>query len=408
MEDKKNKPPRAKRGRKPKVASQTVKKGEEHSEELEEDIGQERPTHQKVSNLEESVDYLKKIGLKKVSNKTFINEEDLGSFLEGDFTNINRTKALGFIKILEREYPVNLQELRQAYISYYQQNRQKRKEKLIVEAQGEKEDAWKKHLLWLIPSLLLIAGILFFIFSDNDSLSELETDEQVVLRDSNSQVIQEAAKNLAKLEKNDSLEKSIVAKEKSSLSQNRAVNETDDDLDLDAMVKQMVKEYNLSVEASLSAIEDEANLSQEETSKEKNDTNVTIQKEVPAKIVQKSLQKKSDSTKSKENLKSKKISSVEKSKTKNKLYIKPIKKCWIGIIYLDNFTKQDFLIKSSFKFDTTRPQLIVVGHKFFEIFNNGYSYRFRGQGPIRFIYKNGNIMQINKKEFLVYSKGVNW
>ncbi len=407
MEDKKNQPPRTRRGRKPKAAAQTVKKSEEKKENIE----NEESLQQKNSTLEESVSYLKKIGLKKVSNKTFINEEDLGSFLEGDFTNINKTKALGFIKILEREYPVNLQELRQAYISYYQQNRQKRKERLVVEAQSEKDDVWKKYLLWLLPLVLLVLGALFFIFSGNDSLSELETDEKVILHDSNSEIIQEATKNLAKLEENRSLEKSIAANEKSSgnlVSGTQATNETDDDLDLDAMVKQMVKEYNLSVESSLAAIEDEANLSQKKDLQEKKDADVSEQKIVPVKTVQKSLSEKNASQKKDESVKNPKRVSSEKSKTKNKLYIKPVKKCWLGIIYLDNFTKKDFLIKSSFKFDTTRPQLIVVGHKYFEIFNNGYSYRFRGQGPIRFIYKNGNIMQINKKEFLVYSKGVNW
>ncbi len=404
MEEKKNPKPSTRRGRKPKTTRQKVKENEQIDENLEK---QEESSSQKASTLEESVNYLKKVGLKKVSNKTFINEEDLISFLEGDFTHINKTKALGFIKILEREYPVNLQELRQAYISYYQQNRQKRKERLVVEAQSKDNNIWKKYLVWIAPLVLFLIAAIIYILSENNSLSELESGEKVILHDSNSEIIQEAKKNLVKLEENGSYKKTSAKTSSETKTAEILEDEGENDLDLDAMVKQMVKEYNLSVEASLAAIEDEENLSQKQ-SNEKREINQTEKEVAQTNMTQRSLSEKNGSISGKKTSVTVKSTAPKKSKTKNRLYIKPVKKCWVGIIYLDNFTKKDFLIKSSFKFDTTRPQLIVVGHKYFEIFNNGYSYRFRGQGPIRFIYKNGNIMQINKREFLVYSKGVNW
>jgi hypothetical protein len=97
-----------------------------------------------------------------------------------------------------------------------------------------------------------------------------------------------------------------------------------------------------------------------------------------------------------------------KSVAKSKLYIVPAKKSWVGVIYLDDYTKKDYLIRKRLNLNPARPQLIVVGQKEFEIFNNGYSYRFRGKGPVRFVYKNGDIMEINNREFKRLSKGAAW
>ncbi len=379
----------------------------------------------------ESVLYLKRIGLKKVSNKTFINEADLAAFLEEDFTNINKTRALGFIQILEREYPVKLDELRKAYLAYHQANQAKEQKELFVQPKVDEDEIWKKYAMWIVPILFLGGLVWYFLSGEKSGLSELESESKVVSTDINTDIVSEAEKNLTQYEQKvpepapreerqnvinsarampfrrgeivapATNQTTQAAQETSSpatpvkdLDQNN-IKEPADDLDLDLMVKQMVKEYNLTIP------EDENKTAKESTETAKTE-NVLKQKKKPPVVARKQeqVQKKSDRVKA---------TKPKKEMGKyGKLYIVPHKKSWVGVIYLDDYTKRDFLIRRTLKLNPNRPQLIVVGQKEFEIFNNGYSYRFRGRGPVRFIYKDGDIMEINNREFRAYSKGVTW
>lgn len=386
------------------------------------------------SNLEESILYLKTIGLKKVSNKTFINEKDLAAFLEGDFGDINRTRALGFIQILEREYPVNLQQLRQNYLEYYQQHRPKREEEqLFAHAKAEESYEWQKYLPW-IAGLLLLGGLIWYFAGDKqENLANIEKEEKAISHDLNTDIVKKAEKNLVALEKNDTAQKSVPAVESdrampfvrgSGNSSNpstaavinttvpaaavpdsvpaaavEAKNDAESDVDLDTMVKQMVQEFNLTDEAQQSSLSADTNLTASASSAKS-----TKESDVKAAAAK---PKKAAPTKA--HAKEKKKKKIKQQIPVNsKLYIVPRKKSWVGVIYLDDYTKKDFLIRKTLKLNPNRPQLIVVGHRNFEIFNNGYSYRFRAKGPVRFVYKNGEIMEINNREFQKLSKGVAW
>ena len=398
------------------------------------------------ANLVESIAYLRAIGLKKVSNKTFINEADLEAFLSEEFGTINKTKALGFIQILEREYPVKLQDLRKSYLEYYQQHKPKEPKELFVHAKGEPDPILKKYLVWVIAALLAL-GAIWYLMGDRESdLSKLESEDKTIVHDLNNDIVQKAEAHMAILEKNDTetavaetvapvtekpkrvseravpfvkgasgnstvLQQAVTQKsgtqEEKAVSAQKPQNE-DEDIDLDAMVKQMVQEYNIT---DVAVMDTEANT----TEQKKKEVVSEEVKPIAAKIVKpKADEKKAEKKRATVKQASKRDSVREqkagqpKSIVNSKLYIVPKKKSWVGIIYLDDYTKKDFLIRKVLKLDPTRPQLIVVGHKNFEIYNNGYSYRFRGKGPVRFIYKNGDIMEINSREFRKYSKGVAW
>ncbi len=414
---------------------------------------EESEKNKEPSNLAESVAYLKAIGLKKVSNKTFINEEDLAAFLDGDFTNINKVRMLGFIQILEREYPVKLGELRQKYLEYYAQNKPEKEQQLFVHAQNQDTFEWKRYLPW-VAGLLLLAGILWYLNSSREhDLSSVEAEQKAIVTDENSDILQRAKTNLKALEANDT-EKPTAVTQKKPVSQKTPLPQSDravpfvmgakaknnqsvpsqtmpapdavagnnssaksagtaapdagkkeDDLDLDAMVKEMVQEYNITDETTVAK---DHNLTPESTRKTagvvaKTAMSQQLKKEKQAKKV--THEKRNSAHKA---IKPAAAKMSRKSISDSKLYIVPHKKSWVGVIYLDNYTKKDFLIRKRLKLDPSRPQLIVVGQKDFEIFNNGYSYRFRGKGPIRFVYKNGDIMEISNREFKRLSKGASW
>ena len=431
--------PRTRRTRKTASASQAKSTTRKTAAKSEEQASEEKiPT-----NLAESVAYLKAIGLRRVSNKTFINETDLAAFLEEDFSNINKTKALGFIQILEREYPVQLQELRQSYLHYYQQHKREQEEKteLFPHAKNDPDIAWRKYLVWLAAALVAGGLIWYLVAGRDDDLSTLESDEHAVAHDLNSDVVEEAAKKLGALDANKSVQaeatqppeqkaqepakpqsaravpftrgasqnttaatplESAVSKPKHA--PNASLNATDtpsDDLDLDAMVKEMVQEYNLTDET----MDTEANRS---TAVAANEKAAPQSKVTPAAEPKKAQAVAKTTNTSRANATKAQKTQKRKAIHNSKLYIIPRQKSWVGVIYLDDYTKKDFLIRKRLNLDPKRPQLIVVGHNKFEIFNNGYSYRFRGRGPVRFIYKDGEIMEITNREFRKYSKGVAW
>jgi len=325
------------------------------------------------------VDYLIKQGYKKLSAKTFISDMDLERFLNKDFTNINKTRALGFIQILEREYDVDLSDLRADYLSHESTHRPKKPETLFTEAPEDYEKEWQKYLPY-IATILAVLGLVFYLF--RPSVESVQTPEPLVNQlEKNKSIISEAAQNIAKLEANENIA-NVNNTIKSSLQKEINVSgvlltSPNDDLDLDKVVLQMMQDRNLS-------------------QKEKNST---LDFNSSSKIV-----KKEEVNQSKPVVVKPKVKAI----TKRGLYISPSQKAWVGIIYLDNFTKKDFLIRKKLPLDASRDQLIVVGHEKFKIYNKTYSVKFRGKGPVRFIYRDGELMEISKKEFKRTSAGVAW
>ncbi len=316
---------------------------------------------------EDGVKYLIEQGYKKISTKTFISDIELEHFLNKDFKNINKTRALGFIQILQREYDVDLSELKKAYLEHEQSSRKKEPETLFIEKPMKKDKEWQKYLPHL-ALILAFAGLIFFLWNNQNASS---IDSLKKPSEENRSIIKEAQKNIEKLE---SSKTDNQAKKEINSSLPKLDNDLAIDNDLDKIVLQMLKERNISTD-----IKEEVKIVQ--LPKEEIKPVTTEKKEI-----------------------------IEKPKktTQGKLYIIPTQKAWVGIIYLDDFSKKDFLIRSRLPLDASRNQLIVIGHRHFKIYNKTYSVKFMGRGPVRFIYRDGELMEINNKEFIKTSEGVVW
>jgi hypothetical protein len=344
----------------------------------------------------DGVDFLIKQGYKKLSAKTFISDVDLERFLNKDFQNINKTRALGFIQILEREYDVDLDELKEAYLDHESAHKPKEPDKLFVEKPIKDDKAWQKYIPYVIGALVFV-GLAYYLFRPTVESENLEPLAKQL--EENKSIIEKAEKNLAKLDQNDNRSESTNILQESLKKENTAptASKEEDDLDLDKVVLQMMKERNISTTELNISLPQEANGSVESAKKDTNKME---------KI--KTIVKKDDNISV---VKSKPVVKTERKKkkaTKSTFYVEPLQKAWVGVIYLDNFKKKDFLIRSKLPLDPSRDQLIVVGHRFFKIYNKDYSVKFTGRGPVRFIYRDGELMEINKKEFIKTSEGVGW
>ena len=315
----------------------------------------------------DGVKYLIEQGYKKISTKTFISDIELEHFLNKDFTNINKTRALGFIQILQREYDVDLSELKKTYLEHERSSRKKEPETLFVEKPIKREKQWQKYLPHLALTLAF-AGLIFFLWNNQNATSINSLTQP---SEENKSIIKEAQKNIEKLKTD-----KINNQPKKEI--NPSLSKIDDDLD--KIVLQMLKDRNIS-------------------------TNIKIDEKLPTPaIIQPKKEEKTSIVEKKEVIQEAK----PKKTTQGELYILPTQKAWVGIIYLDDFSKKDFLIRSKLPLDASRDQLIVIGHKHFKIYNKIYSVKFMGKGPVRFIYKDGELMEINYKEFTKTSKGVAW
>ncbi|MDR3347389.1 MAG: hypothetical protein LBN32_02115 [Helicobacteraceae bacterium] len=100
-------------------------------------------------------DKLKTIDISDISQKTHISFTELRLLLDKEYDAFSRTKALGFIKIIEREYSLDLKDIEAEFEAHYQTQESKGNEIFLV-APEQKNSIGR----WITISMILIAGIL--------------------------------------------------------------------------------------------------------------------------------------------------------------------------------------------------------------------------------------------------------
>ena len=385
----------------------------------------------KEQKPKDGITVLKEVGLKNVSNKTFINLENLTNLLNKDFEKLHKTKALGFIQILEREFKVDLHELREDYLSYTNGSR-RINEKKSIPAKATQKNTTKKRVrdskkiiqesnkssFKIGPYLLLLlAGVAgYFLLksgtSDEDKITATD------LNISQSKVVEDEPKN------------SLLAqavKEESNQTKNEAVDEDDD---LNKIVQKMLKnsqdiESNQSSQNSTvqQTMQEESNLSttQEQiVSSNNNDLENALKKQsTDLESIEKSVDEVNLSNRAKESEEKalpkvkEEVPVVKKESEKvanipNNLYLVPKQRAWVGVIYLDDYTKKDYLIRGKLKLDPNRDQLILVGHNKIKIYKDSKQFKVHSKKKARFIYENGELREISKQEYKERSAGVRW
>jgi len=71
--------------------------------------------------MSEHFDKLKKIGIQKIHETTHISRLHVESILQEDFSAMTKIQLLGFISILEREYGLTLDELKDSALKHFQE-----------------------------------------------------------------------------------------------------------------------------------------------------------------------------------------------------------------------------------------------------------------------------------------------
>jgi len=115
---------------------------------------------------------LEENSVKTISQKTKISESNLESLLAGNFDTLQKTKALGFIAIIEREYHADLNRLRENALEYYSENREESGYSTRHYLDEEKKGKSKLMIL-VVFGLLAYASWYFLTQFDKKNLSGL-------------------------------------------------------------------------------------------------------------------------------------------------------------------------------------------------------------------------------------------
>ena len=304
----------------------------------------------------DEIKVLEEIGLKEVSDKTHIEIKHLKYIINMEFDKLNRVNALGFIKIIQREYDVDFDEWLQEAERYWAENKVPEDNVKIFIAQ---KPSLLPKIVTPVLTVVILGAILYgaYIFLDK----KLDFFQKSKANDINY-----------------TYEETPVVKEaKQNIDENNYTEVVVDD--------------NNSKETDVT--DQNSDIKQSDMAEDKNSSNVDTVED----------KKTEDANETKE------VSQKSPSLSENKAVILPNVKLWVGVIYLDDGSRDSYLGDGNFTIDLSRDQLITTGHGNFNIkFGKDRVEKFSKQTPMKFIVKDGNLSEISIEEFKKLNKGNLW
>jgi len=316
--------------------------------------------------------------IKEISRKTRISEIDLEYIKNDDFSKISKTKGLGFLKILEREYGVDLSDKRDKLISFLKEHDKYKPTEYFVAPPEKKSYAKLIALLFLA---LIIAGVIAVIYFRQTSPSSGESKFVP------SNAVVNEAKELSGIEVNESNSSVVDENEELNAQNDQAYTENNS----------QSLENNQS-EKNLSDLNTSSNIDKNDSLKVTTEENTTTKKETTPKA---SLE--NNLTKKAQKVSQKRATPIDKS-----ISIVPKVKLWVGVVDLGNYKKRSYISRKKISIKSKSDLLITTGHGRFTLYFNGQKYDFSTKSPVRFYIKGDKLIKIDKQEFKKLNKGRNW
>ncbi len=300
----------------------------------------------------DEIDFFEKYDIEDISKKTRIDKKDLKFLRDEDFDKMTKTKGLGFIKIIEREYKVNLSSKRDRLVEYLKEHdRYKNKEFFIA---PPKRINFSKYIAVVVLIFAIFGAFTIFYLKKIDIVP--------VIKDKYSQnPIVKEAKKISGIDINDT-NTSVVFENNSTAKESNSTNST---------IKNVIfSKNNIKINSDL------------------NETNTTTIKQQI----------------SKEQI----DANFSNATVKNECIIAPKVKIWVGVIVLDKHKKKSYLQDSNITMALQNNTLIATGHGDFKLYFKDKEYDFSTKSPMRFYFKDGNLTKISRKRFMELNGGKYW
>jgi len=167
---------------------------------------------------------LEKNSTQDISKKTMISEVNIELLVAEDFSSLPKIKTMGFISILERDYNIDLSQLRKNALSYYDNSTDLEESSYITSPQLDEKKERSKLFLLIILGLLIYASWYFFTQFDKKTLSTLLPFIDDKIETTGKQVKKEFTPNSESVSNIFESEKSIVETSKNSVSTHTLIN----------------------------------------------------------------------------------------------------------------------------------------------------------------------------------------
>jgi hypothetical protein len=290
-----------------------------------------------------------------------------------EFDKLSRINTIGFLKILSREYNLDLLEWQEEFEAYWKANREQpdaKENTFALNAPSKTRHPIRNFLL-----LLIIAGGAFWYF---DGWSQVQS----YLERTTSQAPQPIAPVV------EEAQESLDTPESTAPMVDQENNATAVDEELLPLVEETalpeegtVNEETIASEAILPRVQEIP----EETPEETQETNAQ-----PA-----------------ENNETQTTSSVVPVILEEATLVPNIN-IWVGVIYLDTMKRDSFLTTEPIVLDFTQEQIITTGHGNFTFLLEDERQEFTSQLPKRFYVKEGKLEEITYNRFVELNGGSGW
>ncbi|MDR3177380.1 MAG: hypothetical protein LBT96_00195 [Campylobacteraceae bacterium] len=118
------------------------------------------------SSSKEGIEKLETIGLREVSRKTYIEYNYLRLMVNKEFSSLQRVKTLGFVKIIQREYGINMDDWVKEFEEYFQENDQvKPKEQEADIVLESHKNTNKSRNIYTFLAILFLVFFMIFAYS---------------------------------------------------------------------------------------------------------------------------------------------------------------------------------------------------------------------------------------------------
>ncbi|MDQ1264008.1 MAG: hypothetical protein QG559_1009 [Campylobacterota bacterium] len=150
--------------------------------------------------MSESLEKLKNIGVQKIHEKTHIARKSVQDLLDENFKGMNSVQCIGFLSILEREYELDLSDMKKKAKEYYKNNQQaSKKEKAVKELIVINKKKRDLKLIYIALGVVLFVLFSFFVSESSQESEITQVDNNAI----------ESAKSTILLEQNVTQENNI-------------------------------------------------------------------------------------------------------------------------------------------------------------------------------------------------------
>lgn len=348
----------------------------------------------------DDIGILEELGLEEVSRKTHIETKYLEHMVNREFSKLNRINTLGFVKILRREYNLDLQEWVDEFEAYLEKNTKETAHAdpvLQQDMQPVKSRGW----IYFLLLLLVLLGVAFWYFNGMQYVNQLKESlsEKNTSTFTQAPIINETKEKLDALNEDTTLpvETVEIISTKSNSEENKS--------NIQELTESAKTGGDVDKESSSLIILDSK---EQELIDSTMDKNITLEEVADVEIV--NIESVTDEEVQDSNNESQKeVMQEEEKRIPEKITIKPHKKIWIGVINLKTKKRKTRLSSNDIGLDIQDPHLLIVGHGNF-VFDLGHGETQNPNSKQKSYYhiENGKVQHISKEEFMKINGGKGW